>query len=153
MRRWKWGQTIIEVLVAVGVVALGLLALVQVATKSVANSGFSKRQAVATALAVEGMEWIKGQRSGLDWEDFYKSSGSYNLNSFPGSWTGWVAGVCSGSVPGMIYTRCVTMAAEAVTPVPGPGPVVQQLRVVVDVTWDESGRVAKSSQETVFLRR
>jgi Tfp pilus assembly protein PilV len=151
MMLFKNGQSILEVLVGIGVALVALLAIVQIANKSVTNSGFSKRQSVATAYAIEGMEWIKSQRQADTWSTFYGrgSNGgtTYCLNGLT-----WVAGNCSGAtITGTEYIRTATLTTSLVTP-PPTGPTNQQLTVTIDVVWYESGTQFSSRQETVFLR-
>ena len=143
MRR---GQIILEILVAVGVATVAILALVQVATRSVANSGFAKRQSVATAYAAEGMEWVKGRRELEPWAEMQARSGQYCLNSFPGGLGGLVVGNCGGAVIlGTEYTRTVTFTQSVVSG-------TEQDAVVVVVQWTEGGRVVNARQETFFLQ-
>jgi|SRR3989344_1337147 len=142
------GQAVVEVLIAMGIVTVALLALIQVATRSVSNSGQSKRQSVATAYAQEGLEWIKRQRSVVAWSNFYDNGNlsPYCLNTIPAAWDAWSTGACgSATIAGTEYTREARLTASVV----GGN---QQLAAVVEVRWSEGGRTSSSRQETYFLR-
>jgi hypothetical protein len=75
------GQSLFEVIIAIGVAALILVASVSLSTASVRNSNFSKNNAVATKYAQEGSEYIREQRD-TNWDLFmanYTGSSSINL--------------------------------------------------------------------------
>jgi type II secretory pathway pseudopilin PulG len=66
-----YGLTLIEVVIAVVVVVTVLVAFMSVLTKSLQNIEFSKNKAKATKYAQEGMEWLRSERSGIGWSDFF----------------------------------------------------------------------------------
>lgn len=146
------GQIIIEMLVAVAVISVGLLALVQLATKSVSNAGSAKRQSQATAYAQEGMEWISNQKDNVvDWTKFYSlvNPNPYNLGYFPTSPQDItnLGSVSTSAIGTTEYSRTVTFSS----------PGANQVDVLVTVSWwDSSGgggsRQAQATQETVFAK-
>ena len=87
--RWRQaGQSIIEVLIATGVVALVMTAVMAAMTLSLQNSAQAKYRSLATKLAQDGMENLRQFRTSLGWEAFYQilsdqGSGTYCLNSLP----------------------------------------------------------------------
>jgi type II secretory pathway pseudopilin PulG len=70
------GQTLIEVLLVTGVMALLLTALVSVMTTSIARNRLSQERSVAVRLAQEGVEWFRGERDRLGWNQFISELGS-----------------------------------------------------------------------------
>ena len=86
--KFQAGQTVVEVLIATGVVALVMTALMAAMTLSLQNSSQAKYKALATKLGQEGMESFRQFRSNLGWESFYtllnaQGSGDYCLNAVP----------------------------------------------------------------------
>lgn len=70
MKRKTRGQSLIEVLIALSVVVLVILALITVTTISVRNATFAKNQSLATEYAQETIEKIRGYRNQNSWVDF-----------------------------------------------------------------------------------
>ncbi len=70
MKRKTKGQSLIEVLIALSVVVLVLLALIAVTTVSVRNSTFAKNQSLATKHAQETIEKIRKYRDQNNWATF-----------------------------------------------------------------------------------
>jgi len=70
MRKQEKGQSLIEVLAALGVVVLVILALVTVTTISIRNATFAKNQSLATSYAQEAIEEIREYRDQNSWADF-----------------------------------------------------------------------------------
>lgn len=62
----KEGQGLIEVLTALAVVLLVVVALIKATTVSMKSSDFSKTQTQATSYAQEAIEWIRSERD-RDW--------------------------------------------------------------------------------------
>lgn len=135
----KTGQAIVELIIAFAVAVVAVVGLVAVATKSVSNSGVSKRQSTATAYATQGMEWVRGQRDVLGWGGaggFYAKAGTFCLNTLA-----WNSMPCA-AITGTEFTRTVVMSQVAGPP--------QQVQTVVAVTWTESARTLTAGQTTFF---
>lgn len=64
------GQTMIEMVVATGMVALVLVAIVSGIALSIRNSRFSKNKALATRYAHEAVEKFRNYRDEVGWEPF-----------------------------------------------------------------------------------
>lgn len=62
------GQSLFEVVFAIGISALIITAIVILATKAVSNSTFSKNKALAGRFTQETSEWLRGQRD-ANWDD------------------------------------------------------------------------------------
>lgn len=135
------GQAIVEVIIAIAVAMVAVLGLVQVATKSVANAGAAKRAAQATSYAMEGMEWVTGQKFLTSWGSFVGKSNYFCINSLPSDWESMtVSGQCGGTViTGTEFWRYVNLA-----------PAGNESVVTVTVAWNEGSRVAVESQTSRF---
>jgi type II secretory pathway pseudopilin PulG len=81
------GQSLFEVVVAVGISAMILIAVASLAAGSVRNSSFSRNNAQATKFAQEEIEWLRGQRD-AGWDGFIgniASGGCFGSFSWGGS--------------------------------------------------------------------
>lgn len=65
----KSGQSLIEVLTALAVVLLVIIALIRATTSSMKGSDFAKTQSSATSYGQEAIEWIRAERD-KSWDDF-----------------------------------------------------------------------------------
>lgn len=79
--REEKGQSLVEVIVALAVALIVILALVRVTVTSIHNASFAKNQALATQYAQEGMEKIRAYRDQNDWSTFVANCDA-TLNSF-----------------------------------------------------------------------
>ncbi|TSC87468.1 MAG: hypothetical protein G01um101416_451 [Microgenomates group bacterium Gr01-1014_16] len=126
-----------EILIAFAVAVIAIVGLAQIATKSVANAGAAKRSAQATVYAMEGLEWITGERDTTDWQTFYARSGAYCISGLT-----WASLPC-GTIGTTEYSRSVVVTPAIVNS-------VQQVTAAVTVTWTEGTRTASVSQTSKF---
>lgn len=75
--RESFGQSLFEVIIALGVIALILTSVVFLSTRSVTTSDYAQKRSEATQLAAETIEWLRLERR--DWNDFrfFVSTGGY----------------------------------------------------------------------------
>lgn len=66
---FKLGQSLFEVIMALGLVTLIIVAVVAMAEISIKNSSYSKSKTMATRHAESAMEWLRGQRD-ESWDNF-----------------------------------------------------------------------------------
>lgn len=64
------GQTLIEILVAVAIITVAMVAVVARTVEAVRNANFARNQSLATRFAQEGVEWARIQRDSLRWSNF-----------------------------------------------------------------------------------
>jgi len=83
MRKQEKGQSLIEVLAALGVVVLVILALVTVTTISIRNATFAKNQSLATSYAQEAIEKIREYRDQNSWGDFVANCNNKTAMGLP----------------------------------------------------------------------
>src|SRR3989304_3557712 len=67
------GQSFFEVVLALALVSIILIALVTLATISVRSATFSRNKNLATRFSQEAIEWLRGQRD-TGWSDFFARS-------------------------------------------------------------------------------
>jgi Tfp pilus assembly protein PilV len=72
------GQSLIEVMVALGVAVIIITAIVMSVVLAIVNTQFAKTQNLATFYAKQGMEFLR-QSSRSDWSNFKNKTGSYCL--------------------------------------------------------------------------
>lgn len=131
---------LVELLLALGVAALAVVALVGVTTRSISNAGFSKSQSTASAYATAAMEWIRSQKN-ADWQTFVARVGqTYCINDLV--WPAQ-AGSCTAKSLAGVFSREVKLTVISAGPPP-------QVEAAVTVNWSEAKRDFKSRQTTVF---
>ena len=142
----KSGQALIEILIAVGVSVVALLAIVQMSTQAVSNSGFATRRSAATAVASKVLEWIRGKKTELGWDGF--KAAYQGMCSLECCFDPTVDDLQSVTCPADgEYLN--TVSIRFVTPAPS-GP--EQINADVVVTWNEGSRVQESKQSMEFIR-
>lgn len=117
---------LVEVVLAIAVAAVVLVAMAVLSTRSLTTSNFSRSKSQADAYVQEGMEWIRNQRRSLGWTAFYADP---------------ACGPSCGDL-GNGYTRSATFTKD-------PGPP-EKVTVTVTVGWVESRKTFNVKQTTVF---
>ena len=106
MTKDEKGQSLFEVVLALAVAALIIIAIVALATISIRNANFSRNQSLTTRYAQEAIEWLRGQRD-EDWDAFATRALTplWCLKSL--SWTDTIIGGCgsSGFISDTIFKR------------------------------------------------
>ncbi len=81
------GVTLLEVLIAVLVLALGLLATAAMQTTSLVNSHSSHHHSLATTLAADALDRVRSGESLAQVNQYYQSSSDRYDSQFPGQVT------------------------------------------------------------------
>ena len=71
----KNGQSLFEVLIALTVMVLVIVAIVSLSTTSIRNTDYSKNKSSANQYAQEAVEWLR-QRRDEDWDTFFSQAES-----------------------------------------------------------------------------
>lgn len=123
------GQSLFEVVVAIAISAIIIVALVSLTTNSIRNATYSRNNTLASRHVQDVVEWLRGQRD--------NNSPVFAEKILTPVWCfdeiGWIqSGVCqSGDViPGTTFTRQVEF-----TP-PGAGSSVTTANI--RVSWEDS---------------
>ncbi|MCL5676239.1 MAG: hypothetical protein M1120_03905 [Patescibacteria group bacterium] len=135
------GQTLIEMLMALGAGVLIVMAIIGGVVVANRNSQFSKNQNLATRYAQEGIELIRSQRDQLGWNAFYSA-----YNNVPQCIDGSakftnMAGSCGQNVASF-FSRSATFFDTN-----GSG---KSLTVTVTVSWSEVNGSHDSKQTTLL---
>ena len=119
------GQSLFEVLVAVSIIALILVGVVSLSSRTVSVSRVSRDNSLATGHAQDAMEWLRTQRD-EDWANLKDNLGNSCINTL-GTWGSFP---CSSTITGTPFSREVNINETS------PGIMV----VTVTVRWtDGSG--------------
>jgi hypothetical protein len=140
------GQTLVEVIVALGAAVLILSALTIAVVTGLHNVSQSSAQNAAAQSAETGMEVVQQMRDS-DWATLSSLSGSYcladscsSLSASAGSCGPKIGSSCGVNVDNL-YVREVTLskdAASCLTTSPVPSAPVSQVKVNVTVSWKDS---------------
>lgn len=133
----EFGQSLFEVIFAIGVAALVLVGITSLSAKGVRNSSFSKNNAQATKYAQEATEWLREQRD-TSWSNFvsHASGNPICLGSSPPSWSG----PCK--ITGTPFERRVTLTRDAAN--------TNIIHAVVEVSWNDDQGFHSSRTVTTF---
>jgi Tfp pilus assembly protein PilV len=135
------GQSLFEVLFAVGISALILISVISLSTQSVRTGDFSKNNASATKYAQEAIEWVRQQRDILGWDAIRSRVGperAFGVLDLSGS---------ENPIPGTIFNRYLTMSYY--------GSGTDTVLVEVKVTWADGAGTheVKNSTKLTNWRR
>ncbi len=136
----KKGQSLIEVVVAVGVVVLLVTGLIVGSTASMKGSEFSVAKSRALKYSQEGIELSRSLRDG-SWATFAARSGLYCLAK-DGIWPASSSSSCPINIDGT-FTRGVTFAWDGLN---------NRMRVTSTVTWIDGNGTHNSQLETYFTQ-
>lgn len=135
------GQSLFEVVLALAVAALIIVAIVALATTSIRNASFSRNQSLATRYAQEAIEWLRGQRD-EDWDAFTTRALTplWCLRSL--SWTDAVIGGCGSSdfISDTIFKREVSFTTIDAS----------NIDTEVNVYWQDAQGLHESKTVTTF---
>lgn len=129
----KKGQSLFEVIVAVGLVSVIMVALLSLSTVGVRNSSFSRNNVIATKYVQEATEWIRSERD-TDWNDFVTHVGVTKLGGL--DWSN-----LNTKIGSTAFSRSVKFTCKYDD---GSGPVnkacnlANLIDVEVTVTWQDS---------------
>jgi Tfp pilus assembly protein PilV len=140
MNREK-GASLLEVIIAIGLVSVILISLVSLSTKSLSNSTASREKNQATRYTNETIEWVRQERD-RSWSEFENRVDSSNTWCMPSnSWS--ISGPCSSQViSGTSFARELHFNK----------PQADIVEVTVVTTWMESGNRSESRQATILTK-
>jgi Tfp pilus assembly protein PilV len=136
------GQSLFEVIFALGIAAIILVAMAGLSVSTLRNSTFSTDSATATQLASQATEWLRSQRDAC-WTTNAPCVGFVTRASSVGAGTTWclstlnwpgTAGACGPQVTGTNYTRSVLLKSRDADSVPG----IDTVDAEVTVSWTDS---------------
>lgn len=135
-RQNEKGQSFFEMIVAITVISVGLIALAGLVSRVIANTTFSKYQTLATRYTQEATEWIRGQRDD-SWANFYARSSSAGRVWCLRDINSWgTSGSCgsSSTIAGTPFRREATLQRIS----------QDIIRVTVITSWNDSNGIHDS---------
>lgn len=135
------GQSLYEVVFAIGIAAVILIALVALATVSVRNTTFSKNKAIATELSEEALEWLRSEKV-ADWGAFAARDGTWCLPDLNWGTAGF--GGCSSTdyVNGTRIVREIIINVES----------ADTILMTIELSWQDSQGSHEVNSETYFTK-
>lgn len=118
MTNLEKGQSLFEVIVALGISALIIVALVSLASNSIQNANFSKNKTLAATYAQEASEWLRQQRDS-DPATFFDTNTTIQLvprcfNDL--NWNGYIGGCAEGDfISNTPFVREITFTQDTTT--------------------------------------
>lgn len=111
---WERGQSLFELVVAIAISALVIVAIVSLTTNSIQNSTYSKNKALAATYAQEATEWLRGQRdSDINLFVIHTTTTSWCLQQL--AFTQPAADpttLCLGKISGTVFRRWVNFSVN-----------------------------------------
>ncbi len=150
------GQTLIEIIIAVGLVVLVLTSISAGLAISVRNNRHAKSMEEAKQYAREGTEWFRRMRDQLGWDSFAQAvrsdgaSVTYCLATLPQTGAEFIAlgnQTCSATqvISGTVFTRSMALTTSG-------GAAPDTVTALITVGWSDGGKQF-ASQSTTTLRR
>ncbi len=147
------GQSLFEVVFALGLVSVILIAIVGLSTGSIRNSTYTKNNVLVTQEAQTGTEWLRSQRD-ADWNAF-KGHATLGGKTWCISSLDWsTANPCGAAqyITGTQYKRQVTLWTKDNFPPPPapPDTIVDTVDAEVVVTWIDSQGTHEVKNQTSY---
>lgn len=130
------GSSLIEIVVATGVMALVLTAILAGLTLSLKTSAESEYRSQAVKRAQEGLEVFRRERTLLGWDLFvagFTSDSFYCLQTLPAPKTAFLPGACTDS--DSIVISGVDFYRQAWVTIDNSDPTQEQMQVTLSVQW------------------
>ncbi|OGM23308.1 hypothetical protein A2961_04350 [Candidatus Woesebacteria bacterium RIFCSPLOWO2_01_FULL_39_21] len=144
MKKTCKGQSLFEIVVAVGVIALIMVVVVSLSTSSVKTSTFARDKTEANKLAGEAIEWLRGQRD-ESWTTF-----NSNTDTSPRCFDSldWSSTATCGASEFIVNTRFLREGSFTKT--------VEGVSLIIDatitITWTEPGGTHDIVVTTIFVQ-
>ncbi len=137
-KRYEKGQSLFEMVLAIAIMTMIIVAVVILASNAIRNSTFSKNKTLSSRYSQEAIEWLRGERD-TNWTDFYEYAlqGDFCLQTL-----GWDPGACGNLqvIPGTSIVRGMTLSVNGAT----------QVEAEVKVYWEDSQGIHETKTVTSF---
>jgi Tfp pilus assembly protein PilV len=138
------GQTLFEIVFAIAVTSIALIAVINLATISIRNTIFSRDKTLASRHTQEAVEWLRGQRDN-DWNAFRTNANRTHWCLVGLSWTsmGTHQGTCGGAgdfISGTKFQRSVDFTSVA----------SDTIAFDVSTSWDDANGTHVVTVSNVF---
>jgi Tfp pilus assembly protein PilV len=137
------GQSIFEVILALGLISLIIVAIVAMAGISIKNSSFSRNTTLATRYSEEALEWLRGQRDD-NWDVFYSKALNLKWCLPTLTWLDAEIGACGeeDQITGTSLSREVNFSFNPLEP--------SSVETTVKMYWIDAGGYHEVSSVTSF---
>ncbi len=139
MKIYNSGQSLFEVVVAIGIVSGILVGIISLATHSVNNSIFSRDKSQAQVYTQEALEWLRGQRD-MGWDSFASHSNGSGITWCMDNLAWGNSGPCGSNET--ISSTNFRRQAELKTESP------DEIFITVSTIWESGGRSHKAQAST-----
>jgi hypothetical protein len=114
MRNLK-GQSLFEVVLALAIATIIIVAMVALASSAIRNSNFSRNKTLATRYSQEATEWLRGERD-TDFDTFFARAANPLFCLKTLNWSDATIGACTDGqeIPGTLFKREVGFARTTV---------------------------------------
>jgi Tfp pilus assembly protein PilV len=130
IKKYEKGQSLFEIVLALGLITLILTAVVALASLSIKNSSFSHLQTIATRYSESAMESLREEKE-KDWTSFYNNALSSPNWCFNGSsWGDATPGAC----PDSDFITDTNFMREVSFTIIEP----REVEVMINVNWQDS---------------
>lgn len=148
LHKLSTGQSLLEVIFALGIAAVVLISMAGLATTSVRNSTFSKNSVTTTQLAAQATEWLRSNRDS-GWMAFVARASSPGTKwcirdlAWPGA-----AGPCGSTdyVTGTNYIRYIVLTSKDID----GNTVIDTVDATIVVQWSDAQGLHESKNDTRF---
>lgn len=135
MMKKNHGQSLFEVVLAIGLIALVLFALAGLLAQGQKNASNAKDESDRSRAVSAVNEWLRTQRDN-NWSAFYakapNNARSYCLNTLPSDVASLSEGECAGPATGKSFSIGVSLSH------PTPDPGQSNVKADVSVSWTDS---------------
>ena len=129
------GQSLYEVVFALGIVSLVLVAAIALSTTGVRNASFARNNSLATKYAQEGTEFLRQQRD-INWLNFRNQTGTRAMGRLV-----WPPGGSCQITEAPTFCRQITMTASTDT-----------VDAIVEVSWTDGQGTHRVRSATSYTR-
>lgn len=137
------GQSLIELLIALGIAAFVIVALVQSMVTGAKNTRFAKNQTLATRYSQQGIEKVRNLRDTLGWAGFYNTYNGADLCMDQGDPANWTSAPCTANLDNFFIRETTIDDAD------GLG---NRLLINIKTSWTDSDGTHMSEQNTELTR-
>ena len=155
-RKRQFGQTLVEIIIAISVVGLVMTAVVAIVTVSVRNVSRAKAKALGTKYTQEGIEYFRAQKNLMGWETFWETiqaggpSSTYCLAELPYTQNGGLESVPNRACLSTEFVDNTAVYQRKAEVTVGPVNGQDTVTVTVLTTWPDGGQTAQSMGTVQF---
>lgn len=133
------GQSLFEVVVAIGLIGIALVAVVGLLVQGQKNSTSSKDKSAGARAVIQVSEWLRSQRD-TDWDTF-RTKASTNGTTYCLNSMAWVPGTCSANSTDQPFAKEVTLTSTT----NAAKPSCVEVKATIKIIWIGSGNTTDTT--------